>query len=324
MWEAERVAAGIGAEHDGIVVSAALRAAGVDRYAEARLRRRGVLVELHQHVMKLRDHPWTWRTTCRAALECAGPTAALGLRTAARSHGFYRYQAATVVEVVVLRGGSQRTLAGTRLVRTRALPAGHVVDVEGLRTTSIARTFFDLCGDPDHGLPVAHPYHERQMARVYNDALARRGLRFVHEVAVLTTMAQRGRAGTVLVRQLLDAYGPSYEPTRSELESAFVELVDEHGLPTPEKQVTMSDEEGFIGVVDFAWPDARVVVEIDSRWHDGPLETADDRERDRRLARLGYTVRRYRYGHVVMAPHAVAAELGLLLIGLPLATEPNS
>jgi hypothetical protein len=43
-----------------------------------------------------------------------------------------------------------------------------------LPTTTLARAFFDLCADPEGGLPVSHPAHERAMVRVYNDCLARR------------------------------------------------------------------------------------------------------------------------------------------------------
>ena len=46
--------------------------------------------------------------------------------------------------------------------------------------------------------------------------------------------------------------------------------------------------EGFVGTVDFAWRERRVVVEIDSSWHDGPLDLQADQGHDRqRLAAAG-------------------------------------
>jgi hypothetical protein len=191
------------------------------------------------------------------------------------------------------------------------LPSEHVTIVEGLAVTTLARTFFDLCGDPDHGLPVAHPYHRRQMLRVYNDCLARRGLGFTQEAAVLLVMAKRGRAGTRLVRKILKSLGPKCVPTHSDTETLFYELVHAYGLPEPEKQVPISDRYGFIGVVDFLWRAAKVVVEVDSTWHDGPLDSAEDEARDERLRAAGYTVLRYRYGRMVGEPAAIARELGV-------------
>ena len=51
-----------------------------------------------------------------------------------------------------------------RLVETRWLPPTHVTDRRRLPVTTLARTFFDLCGDPDPGLRVPRTrHHERQM-----------------------------------------------------------------------------------------------------------------------------------------------------------------
>jgi hypothetical protein len=128
----------------------------------------------------------------------------------------------------------------------------------------------------------------------------------------------------VLVRELLERYGPAYEPTWSDLESLFTELIDAYGLPAPDKQVPLSDRYGWIGTVDFYWPDARLVVEIDSAWHDGPLDREEDAERDRRLTAAGYLVKRYRYRHLVVQPDVIARELGAVLWRERPQPAPNS
>jgi hypothetical protein len=233
----------------------------------------------------------------------------LALRSAARLHGFYTYRNSDDVEVVASRGRDHRLPFG-RLVQTRWLPPTHVTEVGGFPATTVARTFFDLCGDPPGRLPVWHPAHEQAMVRVYNDALGRRGLTFVQEAAVLTVLARRGRTGTRLVRRLLTTLGADHRPTRSEAESLFMELVWAYGLPEPEKQVLVTDDEGFIGTVDFLWRQAEVIVEVDSSWHDGPVDEERDAERDGRLERAGYAVFRYRYLDMVGHPGAIARELG--------------
>jgi very-short-patch-repair endonuclease len=314
LFAAERLLASMAARTDGIVVAGAAQALGVSSQALTRMRRRGVLVTLGKGVDRFRDHPFDRRSQCRAALALAGPGSVLGLRTAARLHGCWAYRLAEEVEVLVPRGRDHRLVVG-RLVETRWLPPAHVTLADGFPVTTIARTFFDLCGDPDPGLGLRHPYHERKMKQLYNDCLARRGMTFTMGVAVLSVLARRGRRGTTLVRNLLRHYGPRHRPTQSDLETLFLELVRAHGLPEPEPQAVISGPEGFIGTVDFAWRTALVVVEIDSTWHDGPLDTDADAERDARLAAAGYTVRRYRFSHLVAGPEAVVRELAAILSG---------
>jgi very-short-patch-repair endonuclease len=308
----ESLIADLGARADGIITTAAARSVGVTRTTVDSFRRRGLLVNVARGVDRLRDHPPTLRSRCRATLAIAGPGSVLALRTAARLHGLYAYREAEEVEVLVRRGTDHRSPEG-RIVETRWLPSDHLTVVEGMPVTTLARTFFDLCGDPDFGLRVDHPAHVQAMTRVYNDALGRRGLTFTQEAAVLLVLARRGRAGTQLVRTTLERFGPSYTPTMSDTESLFLELVHAGELPEPEKQVALSDEFGFIGVVDFLWRDARLVVEVDSSWHDGPLDREVDEERDRRLVEAGYVVRRYRYGAIVVQSDRITRELAALV-----------
>lgn len=312
MTASENRVAAIGAGADGIVTVADARLAGVTRGTLAAMRSRGLLRKVGRGVDRLRDHPPTWRSRCRATLAIGGPDAVLGLRSAGRLHGFYAYRNRDDVEVLVPRGSDHRTPEG-RLAETRWLPASHITVVDGFPVTTVARTFFDLCGDPDFGFRVSHPVHERAMARVYNDAIGRRGLTFTQEAAVLLVMARRGRNGTQLVRSLLKRFGPRYTPTASDTETLFYELVHAAGLPEPEKQVALSDVRGFIGVVDFLWREARLVVEVDSSWHDGPLDREVDEERDRRLVEAGYVVRRYRYGSLIVQTDRIARELAAIV-----------
>jgi very-short-patch-repair endonuclease len=310
----ERAVADLGARRHGIVRGDLLD--DVRDWEMAELRRRGIAVPLGRGVDRLRDHPFDFSSRCRAAIDLAEPGAVLGLRTAARLHGCYSYRNVDVVEVLVPRGGDHRN-ALARTVETRSLPAAHVTEIDGLPVTTLARTFFDLCGDPDGGMSVRHPAHRKRMARLYNDAVARRGLTFTQEAAVLLVLAKRGRSGTRLVRELLLEFGPSYKPTRSDTESLFVEFIHAYGLPEPERQVVIDDGHGFIVTVDFAWRSAWLVVEIDSSWHDGPLDEAADEERDRRLRAAGYTVLRFRYGDLIGRPAAVARQLAVATRDIP-------
>lgn len=314
LWAAERRLADLGARSHGIVTSTDAAKVGVSASALTRMRRRGVLLSVGKGVDRLRDHPFDWSSRCTAALALAGPGSALALRTSGRLHGCWAYRSCEAVEVLAPRGRDHR-LAEGRFIETRWLPPDHVTVARGFPVTTLARTFFDLCGDPDPGLHLRHPVHERRMKQLYNDCLGRRGLTFTMEAAVHATLARRGRRGTRLVRQLLLHFGPRHEATQSDVEALFFELVRASDLPDPDRQVVISDEEGFIGTVDFAWAKRRVVVEIDSSWHDGPLDQARDAERDRRLTAAGYIVRRYRFGQIIADPAAITRELAAILAG---------
>jgi very-short-patch-repair endonuclease len=313
-WRSEAAVAVIGAETDGIVVTAAALAAGVSLPALGRMRARGVLVSLGQGVDRLRDHPFGFRSRCRAALALAGPNAVLARRTAARFHGCYAYRSSDAIEVLVPRGRDHRTSIGS-VIETRWLPPDHVTEVDGMPVTTLGRTFFDLCGDPDGRLSLRHPVHVRKMKAVYNDCLARRGMTFTMAVMVLSVLARRGRRGTRLVRQLLDHFGADHTPTWSDVETILDELIRSRGLPAPERQAAIAGPHGWIATVDFCWRHARHIVEIDSSWHDGPLEAATDEERDADLLAAGYTVARYRFGDLVLQPDRVASELAAVICG---------
>ena len=269
----------------------------------------GRLEVLGRGVWKLAAHPWTRRTTYRAGLALAGADAVLGLRTAAHLHEWYAYRRSEGLEILIARASDHRSTIG-RIVQTRSLPPEHICVVDGFPVTTPARTFFDLCGDPEPGVRYRSQAHERAMVRVYNDALRRGGLSFVAEAAVLSIHARRGRQGTALVRRLLARFGPRYVPTASEVETMFFELCRDRALPEPEKQVAIGGPRGFIGVVDFFWREAKHIVEIDSSWHDGPLDEEYDEERDDLLREAGYTVDRYRFGHLVLEPNRVVREVG--------------
>jgi very-short-patch-repair endonuclease len=72
--------------------------------------------------------------------------------------------------------------------------------------------------------------------------------------------------------------------TRSDLEDRFLDLVERHGLPRPLAGVSIAGHE-----TDFAWPQARLIVETDGGGTHGTAEAFEaDRLRDRATLRAGY------------------------------------
>ena len=93
--------------------------------------------------------------------------------------------------------------------------------------------------------------------------------------------------------------------TRSDLERDFLALCRRYGLTLPEVNVVI---DGM--TVDFLWREERLVVETDSyATHGGTIAFEDDRERDLRLRRLGYSVHRFSERQLELEPAAVAADV---------------
>ena len=106
--------------------------------------------------------------------------------------------------------------------------------------------------------------------------------------------------------------GIETDHTRSDLERDFLRLCRRYGLPMPEVNVLI---DGM--TVDFLWRDASLVVETDSyATHGGTIAFEDDRERDLRLRRLGYSVAPLqRTAARARTPSAVAADVAAALRG---------
>ncbi len=121
--------------------------------------------------------------------------------------------------------------------------------------------------------------------------------------------ALAARVGQSGVHAAWVALSLSSEVRQSPIESEFRYLVHAEGLPAPVDQYEVCAGDLLIGRVDFAWPEAMVVVEIDGyEFHReyGPFQ--DDRRRDRALRSVGWHVLRYTKADL-KEPKAVAEEV---------------
>lgn len=105
------------------------------------------------------------------------------------------------------------------------------------------------------------------------------------------------------------AKGIETDRTRSDLERDFLRLCRRYGLSQPEVNVLIGGM-----TVDFLWRDVRLVVETDSyATHGGTIAFEDDRQRDLRLRRLGYSVHRFSERQLELEPAAVAEDVAASL-----------
>jgi very-short-patch-repair endonuclease len=119
------------------------------------------------------------------------------------------------------------------------------------------------------------------------------------------------RARSRALDQHLDigAPGDGAIPSRSELEHRLKSLCRRHGLPAPQGQQQLGPY-----TVDFLWPEARLVVEVDDfRTHGRRATFESDRVRDAWLQVRGYRVVRFTWRRLRDDPAGVVATLRALL-----------
>ncbi|WP_304193359.1 endonuclease domain-containing protein [Rothia mucilaginosa] len=122
----------------------------------------------------------------------------------------------------------------------------------------------------------------------------------------------------------LTGYGSSAGPLLAQAVDASSEsagesltrcLLMEHELPTPMTQYPISCE-GRNYRVDFAWPEARVILEFDGeqKYVDHPGRDRSEAARDRALTRAGWTVVHLTWADIFQKEREVIAHLrGLLM-----------
>ena len=202
-----------------------------------------------------------------------------------------------VSKMVTVDGTSLPRTPDVRVHRTLLLPRHHCVVRDQIPCTSVARTIFDLCA-------AVHP---RRAERAMDNALARRLVTLPALGRVLDELAEHGRGGTVLMRELLAARPFGYVAPESELEARFVELIDHYGLPQPTRQLDLGDTDAWIGRADFVYRDQQIVIEVDGReGHSSQLDQLADAERDGQLVTLGRVVLRFGWDDVCFRGEMVA------------------
>jgi very-short-patch-repair endonuclease len=164
----------------------------------------------------------------------------------------------------------------------------------GIRVTSPARTLLDCA--PDLG--------STGLGRVAADA-RRRG--YLHIAQIADVLARfRRHPGRM---PLLEALGGLEQPTRSELEEAFLAFCRRHDLPTPQVNTRPGSHE-----CDFVFPDAMLIVEVDGwDFHRDKFAYENDRDRDADMLELEYGTLRATWSRLMYRPEREAQRLHRIL-----------
>ena len=122
----------------------------------------------------------------------------------------------------------------------------------------------------------------------------------------------RGRRGTANLKAAMKE-GLRPAVTKSELERRFLAFVEQAGLPRPRINLRLQIGGDWLEV-DCAWPDQRLIVELDSRaYHHTTAAFERDRRRDRQLQVAGWRAIRVTDRALREEAEALRAELAALL-----------
>jgi very-short-patch-repair endonuclease len=180
-------------------------------------------------------------------------------------------------------------------VHRSALPPGDVQLVRGVVATSPVRTVLDLA----RVLPTA------EAVAAADSALRLRLCTYAELVAAVAALAPaRGRPACRAVLERVDLASGSV------LESLCRVVLEDGGLRPFETQHVVRSGRGTVGRVDFAWPEQRLLVEVDGfAFHADRSRYRSDRRRTNALVLAGWRVLRFSWEDVVHRPGVVVAQV---------------
>jgi hypothetical protein len=284
--------------HHATITWAAASGTGITDTEIARWCRRGQLAHPAQGVYVVAGSPETFRQRASVA---AGSTAGWAShRTAAALRELDGFPPRRL-EVLVPHGLWRRR--GDWIVHeTRTLRGVDLDEVDGIPCTSIPRTLLDL-------MAVAHPF-------LVGQALDDAGRRWPGTLEAVVRrhleLPRRGRRGVRAMDDMLNERLGRGQFTDSNFETRALRLLSSIGLPEPSLQHEVRDGD-FVAFLDLAWPEIMWAIECDSlAHHTGKRAHEWDRQRRRRLKRLGWDVVEVTYDDVTQRATQTGRELRAL------------
>ncbi|OBB47705.1 DUF559 domain-containing protein [Mycobacterium sp. 852002-51961_SCH5331710] len=271
--------------HDGVITLAQAERCGLSRHAIGRRVRAGRWRRCSPGVYFVDDRPFTGAARVRAAVWGYGPQATASGLSAAWWHSMTRF-APDIVEVTVPRESHHPHRAGIR-TRRRDLASSDVVERKGLRVTAIPLTVVEAAIRERDGVVL--------MDSALQSVVELRDLWRAH-------LRNRGRHGSPAARRLLQA---ASDGARSAAERLLVKLLREAGIGG---WYTNHPVDRY--KVDVAFPAQRVAIEVDGwAFHSDAEVFVKDRNRQNKIALLGWSVLRFTWLDLTQYPERVIAEI---------------
>jgi very-short-patch-repair endonuclease len=252
----------------------------------------GRLLPLYRSVYAVGHRNRSRETAWMAAVLASGAGAVLSNRPAGAGWGICRGEGWP--EVTIPR---QRRARPGIVFHRSALPPDERTTLNGIPITTVPRTLLDL----------AVTFDQRQLERAINEAEVKR----LWDELSLHDLLHRypKRPGTRNLRAALRKRSEGATPTKSDLEELFLRFVDLAGLPRPQTNVLVEGLE-----VDCAWPEHRVIIEVDSwEFHRARAAFERDREKSRILQAAGWRCVPVTYLQLEHTSEEVAGDVRRLL-----------
>jgi hypothetical protein len=276
------------------------REAGYTKAAIERRIRRGEWVRRGRGTLTAADHGEQPGDRLLRAVLQAGPFAVASHLSAAAALGWDLLDQPDRPQVIVPRQQRKAPPPGVR-VRRQNLSSTDVMCVGVLPVTVPVRTAVDIAST-EHELPATVAIDSALRLRQVTPAEMGAELRSRR----YTPGHRRGQA-------VLDLADPT---SGSVPESVARLLFRRAGLPVPCSQYEIALDDGRTARVDFAWPEHRLIVEIDGfAWHSSQNALQRDHSRQNRLTLAGWTVLRYTADDVRHRPEKILAEITEALNG---------
>jgi hypothetical protein len=295
MSAADRTIASLAARQFGAFTSAQAQMAGLSidqvrhRVATGRWRRptRGVFV-----LAGVPDGPEQ-----RAAIaQLARPSGVLSHGTAAALAGLSVPAPPQPILTVPPNASGRSTTAAIHRLH---LPPSLVVAHGALRCTAVSRTLVD----------IATTVGPRRLAKVVDEAMHLRATTVRAVAAAMDDAPHLTAAPRGALLDALEVWRSGIAPG-SPAEARLLRLLDQWGLPAPERQVIVRDAQGdVVARLDAGWSDRRLGLDYDStRWH-GPDAWAHDEARHALVTRLGWRLEHVDKFDLAPGRHALRGRL---------------
>ncbi len=279
MTEARLLA--LASSQHGVVTTAQARALLTEGELKVRLRG-GRLESIRTGVLRAAGSPRTWEQQLMTAVLACGNGSFASFRSAARLWHLAGADREDVLEVTVPRARRAR-LPGVVVHDSTVTGPEHTSRRERIPITSPARTLCDLTA-------VWAPW---DVERAVGDALRRKLTTLARLQGVFLDLATQGRRRSTVMRALLEARLPGFDPGDSDMETKLVRWLVGAGLPRPVQQHRVRVNRKTYRL-DLAYPELMIGIEYDG-WDPHRTRSAFDGDRARQnpLEIIGWLVLRY-------------------------------
>lgn len=232
--------------------------------------------------------PRTWEQRILAAVLITGTGAAASHQTAGWLQGMLEERPPRI-DVTTAFGKHHGAADGFTIHRARGFGRPDIRSARGIPVTSPPRTLVDLAG----------VLADRPLAAALDAALLRGLISIPSLRRYIDRRGLRRRRGVGRLIKLLD--DREYGVPESELEREFLDVVERFGLPRPVRQKQIAAYRA-----DFAYTDARILIEVDGRATHGTAEAfEEDPFRQNALALEGWTILRFTWKRLTQQPEYV-------------------